>query len=274
MQEFIVYLVSDLHLTFRTVKTYLYAVKDWACELGYKDPTLDRHGSKHLFNKMLKGAQRSCFRRPRDRRPLKRYHVRKILDDFERTSYCYTDKVAFRAALLLAYYGFMRASEYLRTPLNSRGLLRRKDVKFIKNQVSQRVERVKIRLRSTKNNQFSCTYIDIFTQISEWCPVTELLRYIDLIKPDKEGPLFLSAGYPFTAKRFNTMLRVGAAQSGFDPKYFSSHSLRSGAATQAGDASVPSWVIQRLGRWRSDCYTTYIKSAVRPIKVAQKAIRI
>ena len=48
LQAFIVYMVNDMNLAFRTIKTYTYAVKDWAIEHGHKDPTLDHNGSRHL----------------------------------------------------------------------------------------------------------------------------------------------------------------------------------------------------------------------------------
>ena len=39
----------------------------------------------------------------------------------------------------------------------------------------------------------------------------------------------------------------------------SSHSLRIGAATTAAAAGYPKWMIQKLGRWNSDCSRTYIQ---------------
>ena len=274
LQAFVVYLVSDMRLQFKTIKTYIYAVKDWACEMGLRDPTIDLHGSRHLFKKSLLGAQRACFRRERERRPLKRKHMRNILENFGKTPFCQRDKLAFIAAILIAYYGFLRSGEYLTTPTNSCGLLRRRDIKLLREGSSQTINRVKIRLRCTKTSQLSAKFINIFAQESEWCPIKALIAYLNSSSVGMDDPLFWSAGKPFTARRFNMMLRIGAKTAGLNPVLYSSHSLRSGAASEAGDCSVPSWVIQRLGRWKSNCFSLYIRSPITPLKKGQDAIRV
>jgi hypothetical protein len=41
---------------------------------------------------------------------------------------------------------------------------------------------------------------------------------------------------------------------------YASHSFRIGAATAAGSAGLPTWLIKTLGRWSSDCYERYIRT--------------
>ena len=52
--------------------------------------------------------------------------------------------------------------------------------------------------------------------------------------------------------------------SSFDPECHlsrnASHSFRIGAATAAGSAGLPTWLIKTLGRWSSDCYERYIRT--------------
>ena len=59
---------------------------------------------------------------------------------------------------------------------------------------------------------------------------------------------------------------------GLNKKFYSAHSLRSGAATTAACRGVPAWLIQKLGRWRSGCYKIYIPNPTRAISLAQKAM--
>ena len=47
-------------------------------------------------------------------------------------------------------------------------------------------------------------------------------------------------------------------EAGYDPKNYSSHSLRAGGATAMYHADVPIEDIQRRGRWKSDCWRIYI----------------
>jgi len=49
-------------------------------------------------------------------------------------------------------------------------------------------------------------------------------------------------------------------QTKYSHHQYSSHSFRSGAATMAAAASVPEWLIKRLGRWSSNTYQVYIHS--------------
>ena len=48
--------------------------------------------------------------------------------------------------------------------------------------------------------------------------------------------------------------------SGLDETLYASHSFRIGAATAAGSAGLPTWLIKTLGRWSSDCYERYIRT--------------
>ena len=48
--------------------------------------------------------------------------------------------------------------------------------------------------------------------------------------------------------------------------------IRSGAASTAADTGIPGWLIQKLGRWRSQCFKLYIPDPKRSIKLAQHSI--
>ena len=204
---------------------------------------------------------------PRRKKPLKRGHVRAILANLHTCTMVESEKIVFRAALLLAYYGLMRSSEYLSTPYNSDSFLRRRDVKVLS-------DRIKLRLRRTKTSQFAPVFVTIFKQKSVWCPVRELRAYLASVKPAKEGALFLSFGKPLSAKKFNSLLREGTQSAGLNPKHFSSHSLRSGAASSAADEETHGYVIQRMGRWSSSTYKQYIRGETKAVQAAQRKIAV
>ena len=60
--------------------------------------------------------------------------------------------------------------------------------------------------------------------------------------------------------KFNVFLKDIIARIGLDPKRYSSHSFRAGAATTAAEAGLPDWLIKSLGRWSSAAYQIYIST--------------
>ena len=274
LQGFLAYLVHDLRLVFSTVRTYMFAVRDWAIESGFSDPAKSSPETSHLFKKIMKGAQRVCRSSKFSRLPLTKSHIRDILLVLDRCDFSVEDARMFSAALLMGYFGLLRASEYLRSSTNNSSFLRVKDVKFICSTCSTKPERMKLRLRKTKTRQFECTYVNIFSQDSVYCPVIMLQKYLANRILGTDSPLFCFARAPVFVKDFNAMLKHALKIAGYDPLKFSSHSLRSGGATIAADANVPSWTIKSMGRWKSNSYLTYIKQDVSVMRRAQSLIRI
>ena len=66
--------------------------------------------------------------------------------------------------------------------------------------------------------------------------------------------------YLLQAPSVHTPRPLFAFESGASKKRYASYSFRIGAATAAGSAGLPSWLIKTLGRWTSDCYERYIRT--------------
>ena len=56
-------------------------------------------------------------------------------------------------------------------------------------------------------------------------------------------------------KRVDGLLR----STGRDPRQFSSHSFRKGGAVSLQSAGVENSLIRRLGRWKSDAFSLYVR---------------
>lgn len=83
-----------------------------------------------------------------------------------------------------------------------------------------------------------------------------MLKYL-VARGQREGPLFMFAdGTYLTRQRLVDALRQALGRAGIDPKKYSGHSFRIGAATTAG---MEDSVIKNLGRWRSLAYLEYIR---------------
>lgn len=275
---YIAYLTEEMRLSYNTIHVYIYALRDWALENGYNDPTAVRGSKRHKYNKFLAGVKRVTRMRKRNRLPLKRRELRLILQAISRSAFMVSEKVMLKAVFLIAFYGFLRVSEYTLTNNNSDSHLRLRDVKFIRDGSGPDITRAKLRLRRSKSEQYQCVFIDIFATNSEFCPVSALQHYVNMQQRNhnhtKNEPLFWSLSRPLSACRFNYLFKLLLSSAGLNCKKYSSHSLRSGGATVAADAGVPAWVIQRLGRWRSDCFKIYIKNTKNCIRKAQQALDI
>ena len=57
-------------------------------------------------------------------------------------------------------------------------------------------------------------------------------------------------------------LRLWLDKIGEDSKAFSSHSMRRSATTHAHKMDIPDVDIQRMGRWKSNCYKSYIQDDI------------
>ena len=55
---------------------------------------------------------------------------------------------------------------------------------------------------------------------------------------------------------------------------YGSHSLRIGAATDAGAAGLPDWLIQAAGRWKSTAFHRYIRSPKKALLRVAPALAI
>ena len=261
---FIAYLAYNKKLSYRCVRTYVYSVRNWVLQNGGPDPTKPRsHRKRHQLEQLLAGVKRANRAKRNVKKALKLREVTKLVRRLNITNVMnHTCKIMFKAALLLAFFGFLRCSEYTRTSLNRGFCLRRKDVK-VNN------DHIKVTLRKTKSNQFSSSIVRIYGNGTEICPLSAMNEYLNSRNLKKSSPLFWKGSSPLTYSSFNAILKQLLTAVGLNPSQYSSHSLRSGAATTAANRGIPSWLIQNLGRWHSDCYKIYVKNPVNAIRKAQ-----
>ena len=57
----------------------------------------------------------------------------------------------------------------------------------------------------------------------------------------------------------NEKIKQLVANLGMDPRNYSTHSIRSGAASTAAKLGFQDWEIMRLGGWKSATYRSYIR---------------
>ena len=94
------------------------------------------------------------------------------------------------------------------------------------------------------------------------CPVHVIERYLkirdNVWDNVKDSPLLIgSNGKPMRQQHVNNLIKNLAEKAGLEPLLYSSHSLRSGRATDLARALKPTWFIKKWGRWRTDCWQAY-----------------
>ena len=263
----------ELGLSYNTITLYVSAIRDWASDSGLEDPLASHSFNQRRYKKFMRGVRRFCRARIRVRLPLKKREMVRVLKAIPNSGLEQKERTMLKAAILMAFYGLLRVSEYTFSAAKASTCLRRRDIRFIKSSDNAGF-RVKLRLRCTKTSQFeNSTFVDIFPTNTQLCPVQAIYDYYQLNHGmHSQQPFLWSAGRPLSSARFNKLLRIALQNGGLNPKLYSSHSLRSGAATVAANKGVPEWVIQRLGRWKSQCFKIYIKSIKNNVRLAHKAM--
>ncbi len=101
-----------------------------------------------------------------------------------------------------------------------------------------------------------------------------MIRYL-VVRGIDNGPLFrFRDGTPLTRQVFVGKVKAALMQAGVDSSHYSGHSFRIGAATTAAACGISDATIQLLGRWKSDCYTRYIRPSYHQLaKTAHQLAR-
>ena len=233
-----------------TIAVYVQAVRNAQLEHGFDDPTVD----SWLPKRVLKGIQR-CHGVEiiKPRLPITMPILRKLIDACRQcrhmTEY---DRLLYQAALLLAFYGFLRCAEFTSN--------------LAKNCIEFESGSMRVLLRKSKTDPFGKgVYVDIGSATSPYCPVRAMLAYLSTSRHlSLADPLFvLSSGKPLTRAAVTDTVRcLLKAANVPSVEMYSGHSFRIGAATTAAVAGVPDSLIRTAGRWKSDSCLHYMRLPV------------
>lgn len=120
---------------------------------------------------------------------------------------------------------------------------------------------VQIHLRQSKCDQFGRGADVVMGRTDDnICPVDAVLTYLKH-RDDCPGPFFvLQDKSPASKEWFVQRLRAILAAVGLPQSSYAGHSFRIGAATTAALAGLEDSIIQKMGRWNSSAYLTYIRT--------------
>lgn len=235
-----------------TIDTYVSAVSYVHKINGWDDPS-----QNFVIQKLREGCKRQD-KRVDHRRPM----TITILGQLSANLYVVCNSsyecCLFRAAFFLAFFGFLRVSEF--TAPSKKGdtsrMIKAEDITIGPN--CSFLDLV-IRVSKTDQKGTSVTlHIDQGSSV-KLCPVKAMAAFL-AIRPSQGGPLFVHfGGDPLTTYQFGNILKKGIKSVGLDPLGFSSHSFRIGAATAAAIGGISMEVIKGMGRWKSEAVNSYIR---------------
>ena len=155
--------------------------------------------------------------------------------------------IRFVAMITLAFYGFLRPSEFCKT--SSSHAICWSDLKFGKQKKA-----VRVRLRSFKHSVTPAVVTIDASSTELDCPVRYLQSYMTgQVRIDKDGCVFGITADEFRREFSGFCLRAGIRTR------LTPHSLRGGGATWAAKKGWPDVRIKIHGRWKSDAYKQYVK---------------
>ena len=234
----------------KSMRVYLYGIQYWSMLQGHSIDvsTMDR------LDYVIRGIRRwqgNRHIRP-DRQPISLGMLRRILAFVDNLP-SRLDKLMYKAALTMAFFGMMRISEYT-TPTqrayNPTTHLSPQCVHF-----SDNFSVLHIYLKTSKTDPFSLgVTVRIGATRDIYCPLNAMAQYL-AARPPHFGPLFIHHnGLHLTRRDINNIVQHSLPNM----PHVSTHSFRKGGATHYLRAGVSENVIQLIGRWKSDAYKLYL----------------
>ena len=249
-----------------TIKIYLSAIRLRHLELGFSNPTEDT-----LLYYVIKGIKRSQGEIRHPRLPITTSILCQLKTQLHHCSEPqYHDKCMLWAAFCLAFYGFLRSSEFVSPVPHSFD----PSTTLLCRNITILPTTILVTLKSSKTDPFrkGCTLYIGSTGIST-CPISAMQKYTSLTSNAPQKPLFhFSDGSYLTRTVLTTKIRTLLTAAGHQASSFSSHSFCIGVASTATNVGLPDWLIQTFGRWSSNCFTTYIHTDPSVLANASKQL--
>lgn len=251
-----------------TIKTYLSAVKHFHLQNNY-DLQLHKFIRLHYLLRGIKRFQGDALPK---RKPIGINHLELFYKLLLPDSNTNIDNIMLWAAICLAFFGFLRISEFTgSSAFDPTVHLMASDICF--QQLANQVNEMQVNIKSSKTDPFrKGVQLSIGKTGSHICPIAAMQKYLHYSNP-LSGPLFqYKSGRYLSRSRFTEEIRCLLEQGGYKSKEFAGHSFRIGVATTAASANFPPWLIKALGRWASDCYEIYVQTPKETLVGASKKL--
>ena len=256
----VVFFVAELSrsLAPATVAVYVAAVSSLHRLAGLRDPTR-RNTRLQLAMRGLRRLRTAPASAPR--RPVTAAVLTDLLTAIRHSRTLHRrDGLMLSAAFTLAFFGFLRISEFTAPSLRQfdpRIHPTMADIHWAKNHFT-------FHIRHSKTDQhYRGQTVHLPRLGGRLCPFTSMDRYVagrgSVLAPSRTPLFTFTDGRPLTRSSCLKHLRRLLQKAHHPPAAFNTHSFRIGAATSAAHSGVPSTTIKRLGRWWSGAYRRYVR---------------
>ncbi|XP_062592590.1 uncharacterized protein LOC134254037 [Saccostrea cucullata] len=272
---FVAFCDEHLRLAYSTIKLYLSGIRYFYLRLKGCNPFQNNAGQNLIcLQSVLTGVKKkqSMYAVPkRSRLPITMSILTKMCQLLRSGIFDMFTSYMFEAACTVAFFGFLRCGEF--TVLSDSHY---DDYVSIQDVICHD-SFVALTLRKSKTDPFrNGVQIKLFKTQTDVCPVNAVVKYLKLrseVFKSQPLPFFVTKeGSILTRAIFIDTLKVILSQLGLNSDLYNGHSFRIGAATTAQEARIEDHLIKTLGRWSSNCYTTYIHTSPSVIQNAQQQI--
>ena len=236
-----------------TISTYISGIAFGMQALGWPDVT-----GCFVIRRLVDGCRRKNARRD-TRCPITLSILKSMINSLSHICNSTYDEALFRAAFLVAFFGFLRIGEFTAQSVRGPFSLSPGDVR-VKGSISGKKLHVTIRRSKTDQTGKGCCIVIPPNNMTLMCPLKAVEDYLSL--RSKDGCAFFQHfdTRPLTRHEFSRTLKRVIGFIGLPVAFYSSHSFRIGAATAAAMAGVPDACIQKMGRWASHAHRRYIRT--------------
>lgn len=275
---FVTHCATVRNLTHATIKLYLSGIRSQFIEQGLGDPYVLPFNTPMLkLQQVMKGIKKTKHSKPLPRLPITGDILHSMCLRLKNSLFGpYWDDL-MTAAVTTAFYGFLRCGEFTTSSerFDPSCDLSREDIQ--PQYTGCNVNEISVLLKSSKTDPFRHgSTISLFRINGITCPITALLTFTaarDSVCNNPTSPFFLlPSGRPLTRKIFLDLLSRLCSAVELDPKKYSGHSFRIGAATTAAKKHIPDHMVRVLGRWSSDAYTSYVRTDKSSLNAAHQTL--
>lgn len=266
---FVAHCFHSLTIRYSTIKLYLCGIRFMYLERGIVNPLGDTSTPLLRLEAIVRAVKKVQGVSTFIRLPITVPILSQIITYLERGIFSVYEDILVQTMCSLAFFAFLRCGEITCDQFDSTLHLTLSSIAFAVDN-----SYFTITLKASKTDPFrQGITIYVFKVNNSVCPVALMQKYLKiryLAAAHNSDPLFVTPGRQVVTRiYFIDKIKILLSRLGYDPKLYSGHSFRIGAATTAGKANLPDYLIKTLGRWSSDCYLRYIRTPVTCLQQAQ-----